>query len=118
MALLPRVLLVLAGVIGAAGVAAAAAASHGDSPNLSAIATIFLAHAPVLAAVALHGRSRMVLAAGSVLAAGTLVFGGDLALRHWLGHALFAGAAPLGGGVMILGWLGLALAGLVGGREA
>ena len=118
MALLPKVLLVLAGLIGASGVAAAAGASHGESRNLSAMAMIFLAHAPVLVALALHGRGRAILVAASVLAVGTLVFGGDLALRQWLGHGLFPGAAPLGGGAMILGWLGLSLAGVLKWRGA
>ena len=114
MAKLPRLLLILAGMIGAAGVAAAAAASHADSRNLSSIATMFLAHAPVLVALALYGRGRVILASGTVLAVGTLVFGADLGMREWMGQALFAGAAPLGGAGMIIGWLGLALSGLFG----
>jgi uncharacterized membrane protein YgdD (TMEM256/DUF423 family) len=118
MALLPRVLLVLAGLIGAAGVAAAAGASHSESRNLSAMAAIFLAHAPALTALALHGRGRALLTVASVLAAGTLAFGGDLALRQWLDRGLFAGAAPLGGGLMILGWLGLSAAGVLNWRRA
>lgn len=113
MAWLPRVLLVLSGLIGAAGVAAAAGASHSESRNLAAMAAIFLAHAPALVALSLYGRGRALLAAASVLAMGTMVFGGDLALRQWVGHGLFAGAAPLGGGLMILGWLGLSFAGLL-----
>jgi uncharacterized membrane protein YgdD (TMEM256/DUF423 family) len=114
MTLQSRLLLVLAGLLGAAGIAAAAGASHGDSRNLSAIAMIFLAHAPVLLILALVARGRVLPWAGLVLAAGTLVFGLDLALREWSGHALFAGAAPLGGGAMILGWAGLGIAGLLG----
>jgi len=117
MTLLSRLLLVLGGVIGAAGVAAAAAASHGNSRDLSALATIFLAHAPVLVAIGLHGRGRAILLACGVLGAGTLFFGGDLALRHWTGHGLFAGAAPLGGVVMVLGWLALSLAGALSRRQ-
>ena len=118
MALLPRVLLILAGLIGASGVAAAAGAAHGESRNLSAMAMIFLAHAPILAALALHGRGRAILGAGCLLAAGTLLFGGDLALRQWFGHAFFAGAAPLGGIAMILGWLGISLAAMLNRRGA
>lgn len=112
MTLLPRLLLIFAGLVGAIGVAAAAAGSHGASRNLSAIAMIFLAHAPVFVAIALHGRGRAMTAAACALALGTLVFGADLGMREWLGHALFPGAAPLGGGGMMLGWLGLTWAGI------
>lgn len=118
MLVVPRLLLFCAGLVGATGVAAAAAASHGESRNLTAIATVFLAHAPTLLALALLGRGRLLLGAGGVLAVGTAIFGADLALREWVGHALFAGAAPLGGGAMILGWLGLVLGGIIGFQPA
>lgn len=111
---LSRLLLVLAGLIGAAGVAAASAAAHGESRNLGAIATIFLAHGPALLAVALAGRGRLLSAAGAVLSLGTILFGADLAMREWGGGALFPGAAPLGGLAMLLGWLGMAATALVG----
>ncbi|AVF04862.1 MULTISPECIES: DUF423 domain-containing protein [Devosia] len=116
--LVPRHLLVLAGLMGALGVAAAAAASHGESRNLGALETMFLAHAPVLVALGLFGQGRVLLGAGLVLAIGTLLFGGDLAMRQYVGQGLFGGAAPLGGGLMMLGWAGLALAGLVGKGRA
>lgn len=115
---LSRVLVVLAGLAGAAGVAAAAAASHGESRNLSAMATILLAHAPALLAVGLFGKGRALLVAGLVLAMGTTLFVVDLATREVLGQALFAGAAPLGGGVMILGWLALAAVGALGPKAS
>ena len=116
--LVPRHLLVLAGLMGALGVAAAAAASHGESRNFSALATMFLAHAPVLVALGLFGQGRVLLGAGLVLAGGTLLFGGDLAMREFAGQGLFGGAAPLGGGLMMLGWAGLALAGSIGKGRA
>lgn len=109
-----RVLIGCGGVVGACGVAAAAASSHAESVrNLGALSTIFLAHGPALLALGLAGRGRVMLGAALVLALGTLVFGADLFLREWLGHSLFPGAAPLGGGLMILAWLGLALSALV-----
>lgn len=114
MSMLSRTLMIFAGLLGAAGVAAAAGASHGESRNLSAIATIFLAHAPALLALAMLGKGRVLSVASLVLALGAMVFGGDLALREWAGHGLFPGAAPLGGGAMILGWLGVAIAGVAG----
>lgn len=107
-----RIMLVTAGLVGAAGVMAAAGASHsGESRNLAAIATICLAHGPALLALGLMGRGRVLAAAGFALALGTVVFAGDLGMREWLGRGLFAGAAPLGGGGMMLGWLGIALGG-------
>lgn len=112
MKLLSEILLTVAGLMGALGVAVAAAASHGESRNLSAMATMFLAHAPVLVAVALAGREKWLDLAALALASGTIVFGGDLAIREWLGQGAFPGAAPIGGGVMVLGWLMLAAAGL------
>jgi uncharacterized membrane protein YgdD (TMEM256/DUF423 family) len=111
------VLLIAAGLVGAAGVAAAASASHGDSRNLGAIAMICLAHGPALLALGLAGRGRVLLLSGMVLALGTLLFVADLGLREWLGHALFPGAAPLAGAAMILGWLGLAIGGILALRK-
>ncbi|SMQ68970.1 Uncharacterized membrane protein YgdD, TMEM256/DUF423 family [Devosia lucknowensis] len=113
MRVLSRVLLISAGVIGAAGVAAAAAASHEGSRNLSALSTIYLAHGPALLALAFLAQGRMLVGSGALLAFGTLLFGVDLTLREWLGHAVFPGAAPLGGAAMILAWLGIAIAGAV-----
>ena len=109
---LKRLILFAAGLIGATGVLAAASASHlGESRNLSAIAAICLAHGPALLALTLSRRSERILRIASVLlAAGTIVFASDLALREWLGHGLFAGAAPLGGMGMIGGWLSLIVA--------
>lgn len=109
-----RLLLLVAGLIGAGGVAAAAAASHaGDSRNLAAIAAICLAHGPALLAVGLLTQNPRFHMAGFILALGSVVFAGDLAIREWLGHSLFPGAAPLGGGAMLFGWLALGLVGLI-----
>lgn len=105
------VVLAAAGLIGAVGVASAAASSHGGgSRNLAAIAMICLAHGPALLALALAGRGRVLRIAAVLLAAGTLVFVADLGVREWLGQGLFPGAAPLGGLAMIGGWLALVVA--------
>lgn len=104
--ILRRAILVAAAIFGACGVMAAAASSHGENVrNLSAIATIGLAHGPALLALGLAGRGRLMLMAGAVLALGTLMFISDLAMREWAGQGLFTGAAPLGGGAMIAGWV-------------
>lgn len=108
-----RIVLVAAGLIGAMGVAAAAAASHmAESRNLAAIAAVCLSHGPALLALGLQPRWRSLTLAGCALAAGTILFAADLAMREWAGHGLFPGAAPLGGGAMILAWLGIAIGGL------
>lgn len=110
-----RVIICLGGVFGALGVATAAMASHGDNPrNLAAISAICLAHGPALLAMGLARRGRGLEAAALILAAGTLVFVGDLAMRQLAGQSLFPFAAPLGGGTMMLGWAGVVLWGLLG----
>lgn len=107
---LRRLVLAVAGLVGAIGVISAAGASHaGESRNLAAISTIALAHGPALLALGLWWRGRELCVAAVLLAAGTLIFVGDLGVREWLGHGAFPGAAPLGGGAMILGWLAVVL---------
>jgi uncharacterized membrane protein YgdD (TMEM256/DUF423 family) len=100
-------LLLLSGFLGASGVALAAAASHGaDARLLGSASTMCLAHAPVLLALYLGGvKIRTGLASGIVLGAGTLIFAGDLVLRHFGASSLFPMAAPTGGLAMIAGWL-------------
>lgn len=103
-----RIMVALAGFLGALGVATAAMASHGeDVRNLAAISAMALAHAPVLLILGLAGRGRVLGIAGLILAAGCVIFVADLAMRHWAATPLFPGAAPIGGAGMILGWLGL-----------
>jgi uncharacterized membrane protein YgdD (TMEM256/DUF423 family) len=104
-------ILLLAGVIGCAGVALAAAATHGgDTHYFGAASTMSLAHAPALLAIyAGYDRLRTAPAAGLVLGLGTLLFGGDLIYRHFHDTGLFPLAAPIGGFAMMAGWI---LAGL------
>lgn len=117
--ILRRAIVLVAAIFGACGVMAAAASSHGqDVRNLSAIATIGLAHGPALLAIGLAGRGRFMLIAGAVLALGTALFIADLGMREWLGHGLFAGAAPLGGGGMIVGWVLIGLSALLPRQDA
>jgi len=108
---LKPLILIASGLFGAAGVALAAAASHGgDTRLLGTASTMCLIHAPALAA--LHaGRFRTATLAALVIAVGTLVFAGDLLARHALGSGLFPMAAPTGGTVMIVGWLLVAVGG-------
>jgi uncharacterized membrane protein YgdD (TMEM256/DUF423 family) len=112
---LGRILVILAGLMGADGVILAALSAHGDDAALLAPASsMLLFHASaVLGAVALaerglvHARAGLVAAAGFVVAA--FVFAGDLTVRHLAGHSLFPFAAPTGGTALILSWLLLAV---------
>lgn len=116
--LIDRLILSLAGVMGALGVASAAAAAHlAPASLLSSGALILLVHAPALIAVliALHlrmlprigGRASMV-----ALALGALLFPADMASRSFLDGSLFPFAAPIGGFLLMGGWILLAISGI------
>ncbi|MCF6367608.1 DUF423 domain-containing protein [Rhizobium sp. TRM95001] len=97
----------MSGILGAAGVALAAAASHGGDARLLETASMMcLVQAPALVALYAVGRRvRTATLAALVIGLGTLVFAGDLLARHFLDSGLFPMAAPTGGTTMILGWL-------------
>jgi uncharacterized membrane protein YgdD (TMEM256/DUF423 family) len=111
-----RILVILAGVMGADGVILAAVAAHQpDAARLAAASSMLLFHATaVLAVVALaergviHMRIGIAAAWGFVIAAG--LFAGDLTLRQYAGHSLFPFAAPAGGTLLIVSWFVLAVA--------
>jgi uncharacterized membrane protein YgdD (TMEM256/DUF423 family) len=111
-----RVLIVLAGIMGADGVILAAASAHqADASRLAAASSMLLFHSSaVLATVALaergliHLRIGMAATWGFVVA--TALFAGDLSLRQYAGHSLFPMAAPTGGTLLIVSWLALAVA--------
>lgn len=102
--------LFLSGLIGAAGVALAAAATHMGGALLGPASAMCLAHAPaMLALFAAHRLLRPATGAGLLMGLGTVLFAGDLVLKEFFGAGLFPMAAPSGGILMMLGWL---LAGL------
>src|SRR5450631_3624878 len=111
-----RILVILAGVMGADGVILAAAAAHQpDATRLAAASSMLLFHSlAVLAAVALaergiiHIRIGIAAAFGFVIAAA--LFAGDLSLRQYAGQSLFPMAAPTGGTLLIASWVALAVA--------
>jgi uncharacterized membrane protein YgdD (TMEM256/DUF423 family) len=111
-----RILIILAGVMGADGVILAAASAHqGDAARLVPASSMLLFHAvAVLAVVALiergviHAGIGLSAAFGFVVAAA--LFAGDLSLRQFAGHSLFPFAAPTGGTLLIVSWLTLAVA--------
>jgi uncharacterized membrane protein YgdD (TMEM256/DUF423 family) len=110
------ILVLLAGVAGAAGVALSAMAAHQGGGNLATAAQFLLFHAPALLAIGLAARGRILIIAGFALALGLALFAGDLALRALAGQRLFAMAAPAGGSVMIIAWLAIAAGALTGRR--
>lgn len=117
-----RALVTASGVMGAAGVALAAAASHLDGGSgLQTAALLLVMHAAaVLALATLIGlephRARRLGAGAALLVLGATLFAADLAARAYLGGRLFSGAAPAGGMSMIAGWLAVALAAVGRGR--
>ncbi len=110
-----RILIVLAGILGADGVMLAAAAAHQpDAARLASASMMLLSHAlAVMGTVALaergviHMRIGLAAAFGFVIAAS--LFAGDLTLRQYAGHSLFPMAAPTGGTLLIVSWLALAV---------
>jgi uncharacterized membrane protein YgdD (TMEM256/DUF423 family) len=109
-----RILVILAGLMGADGVILAAAAAHqDDATRLVPASSMLLFHAAaVLAVVALSERG-VVHARGGLFTAfgffvGAVLFAGDLSLRHFAGHGLFPLAAPTGGTLLIASWITLA----------
>ena len=113
-----RVLIALTGLMGAAGVALAAAAAHqGDASRLAPASSMLLFHAPAVLTTLLLAERRVIhLSLGLVAAfsfvVGAALFAGDLTVRAYAGHALFPMAAPTGGTLLIISWLVLAVAGL------
>ena len=100
----------LAALMGAAGVAAGAAAAHtGADPRLAIASQMLMVHAAAGVALLALGRGSPAptafLAATGLLILGVALFAGDLAARHYLGDRLFPMAAPIGGSLTIVGWV-------------
>ena len=107
----------LSALMGAAGVALAAAATHSGGGEIGQTAAYFLIlHAAALLGLTACARAyaadaalaRALLLAGACLGLGTVIFSGELAVLAFTGARLIAMAAPIGGSLMILGWLALA----------
>jgi uncharacterized membrane protein YgdD (TMEM256/DUF423 family) len=111
-----RILIGLAGIMGADGIILAAASAHQpDAMRLASASSMLLFHAvAVLAVVALiergivHAGIGIAAAWGFVIAAA--LFATDLTLRQYADHSLFPMAAPTGGTLLIASWLLLAVA--------
>jgi uncharacterized membrane protein YgdD (TMEM256/DUF423 family) len=113
------VLLILAGLMGAAGVILAAAGAHAaPTAGLDSAAYLLLFHATAIvggAALTQQGLLWRPLAFVTLFAwvAGAALFAGDVSARAFIGHRLFPMAAPSGGTILIVAWLGFAVAALV-----
>jgi uncharacterized membrane protein YgdD (TMEM256/DUF423 family) len=94
-----------AGLMGACGVACAAAAAHvAGAERLGSVALILLTHAAAL--LALTGRTGRLLQGGAaIMAFGASLFALEVSLFTLRGAHLFPMAAPIGGLSLILAWL-------------
>jgi uncharacterized membrane protein YgdD (TMEM256/DUF423 family) len=108
-----KILIALAGLMGAGGMALAAAAAHvAPGSGLDSAAHMLLFHAvAVIAGAALIQQgllwrplALLVLAAWVI---GAALFSSDIAMRAFAGHRLFPFAAPTGGTILIAAWLTL-----------
>jgi len=109
-----RLHLLLAALMGAAGVALLAAGSHLAGTQATTAGQMLLFHAgAVIAATAARKAALLqqttARAGVSILIAGVVIFASDMVLRAFFEAKLFAMAAPLGGSLAILGWLVLAV---------
>jgi uncharacterized membrane protein YgdD (TMEM256/DUF423 family) len=119
-----HLLLALAGLMGACGVALTAASAHGrPGTGLDSAGYLLLLHAAAVVATTAAVRSGLLMRplalitlCGFVLGAG--LFAADVAARVYLGHRLFPMAAPSGGTILILSWLALTAAALAAMRSA
>jgi uncharacterized membrane protein YgdD (TMEM256/DUF423 family) len=118
----PLILAGVAALMGAAGVALAAAGVHANGGELAQRGALFLLlHACAALAIAAHARiaansARALLIVGFVMEAGAIIFSGELAVHVFTGARIFAFAAPLGGTTMILSWIALAVVFATAGR--
>ena len=114
------ILLILAGLMGAAGVVLAAAGAHAaPHVGLASAAYLLLFHATaVLGGSALTHQGflwrPLALAAAIGWIVGAMLFAGDVSARAFIGHRLFPFAAPAGGTILIAAWLALAAAAVAG----
>jgi uncharacterized membrane protein YgdD (TMEM256/DUF423 family) len=111
----PLVLAGIAALMGAAGVALAAAGVHANGGELAERGALFLLlHASAALAIAAHARTarasaRALVIVGFVMEAGAALFSAELAMHIFSGERIFPFAAPIGGTTMMLSWIALAI---------
>lgn len=120
----PLVLASVAALMGAAGVALAAAGVHLDGGELAERAALFLLlHAAAALGIAAHARvptasARALVIVGFVMEAGAILFSAELAIHIFVGRRIFPFAAPIGGTTMLIAWVALAVVFATASREA
>jgi uncharacterized membrane protein YgdD (TMEM256/DUF423 family) len=112
-------LVVISGLYGAIGVAAAAGAAHlGGDPRLGTASQFLMIHAAaILGAVGAAGALGIggwILGPAAAIALGTLLFCGDLLVRATLGASPLPMSAPIGGSLLIAGWIALSAGSAIG----
>ena len=120
----PFILAGVAALMGAAGVALAAAGVHANGGELAQRGALFLLlHAIAALAIAAHARgaassARALLIVGLVMEAGAILFSAELAMHVFTGERIFPFAAPIGGTTMLLSWIALAVVFAAASRRA
>ena len=117
-----RLVLTLAALYGAAGVALMAAGAHAAGEQATIAGQMLLFHASVIIGATAarrggHFHDLLARIALSAIIVGACLFAADLARRGFGGAALFPRAAPTGGWFMLGGWLGLAVAAVTAKRS-
>jgi len=101
----------IAALLGAIGVAEAAAAAHSVSnPLLKTASNFLIVNAAGIVALSAFARtaagpSRVLRIGIAILLIGTVLFGGELTSHVFFPHSPFVAVAPVGGSLTILGWL-------------
>ena len=120
----PFILAGVAALMGAAGVAMAAAGVHANGGELAQRGALFLLlHAAAALAIAAHARiatasARALVIVGFVMEAGAILFSAELAMHVFAGERIFLFAAPVGGTTMMLSWVALAVVFATASRRA
>lgn len=107
-----RIIGIAAGLFGAFGIAALAAAAHAfPGAHVDTAGLMLVLHAIALLALTAAGgtlgAARRI--AALLLIVGTALFSGDLVFRALEGTRLFPYAAPAGGLLLMAGWLAVAI---------
>ena len=111
----PLILASVAALMGAAGVALAAAGVHASGGELASRGAVFLLlHAAAALAIAAQARvatdlARALVIVGFAMEAGAALFSAELVMRAFTGERIFPFAAPIGGSAMMIAWLALAI---------